>query len=530
MKANNLGKFKKTSFGTNSGKKNATCHHWGKKGHFIRDCRFKKNNEDAKLNKANMVEETHTEDIIAMVSEMQIGMITELNMAATVKSSDWWLDSGATIHVCNDRAQFKIYKTEDDGQEVLMGNHNGAKVLGKGTVELQFTSGKTMTLTNVFHVPDIKKNLVYANLLCKSGIKVVLEADKFILSKNGVFVGKGYSFDGMFKLSINKVNSSVYIVDSSSTLWHSRLAHLNYRSLKYLSKHDLISCKDVTFKNCEICTQDKITKKPFQNVQRNTEILDLVHYDICEFNGILTRGGKRYFITFIDDCSRFTYVYLMSNKDEAFEFFKRYKAEVENQKGRKIKVLRSDRGGEYFSNEFSLFCEEHGIIHQKTAPYTPQQNGLAERKNRTLTDMINSMIISANVPTYLWGEALLAACHIQNRITSKKTHVSPYEVWNGRKPNLEYLRVWGCLSFYRSHDPKRSKLGPRGIKSIFVGYAQNSKAYRLLNVNSNVIVESRDVEFFEDKFYNDPSPSSIEERNKKSVSKENPSSSFRHQK
>ena len=183
--------------------------------------------------------------------------------------------------------------------------------------------------------------------------------------------------------------------------------------------------------------------------------------------------------------------------------FKRYKAEVENQKEKKIKILRSDRGGEYFPNEFDSFCGEHGIIHQKTAPYTPQQNGLAERKNRTLTNMINSMLINSNLLNDLWGEALLTACHLHNRIPSMKTHVSPYEVWKNRKPNLDYLRVWGCLAFYRIHDPKSSKLGARGIKSVFIGYAENSKAYRLLDLNSNVVIESRDVEFIENKIYKD---------------------------
>ncbi|KAK0599690.1 hypothetical protein LWI29_007694 [Acer saccharum] len=160
-----------------------------------------------KTNDANMVEELGV-DIVAMVSMMHIGMITELNMAVGITSSGWWLDSGATIHVCNDKTHYKIYEAANDDQMVLMGNHNRAKVLGKRTVELQFTSGKKIILTNVLHVLDIKKNLVSANLLCKSGIKTV-ESDKLIISKNGMFVGKGYSCDGMFKLSINnKVNSS----------------------------------------------------------------------------------------------------------------------------------------------------------------------------------------------------------------------------------------------------------------------------------------------------------------------------------
>ena len=124
------------------------------------------------------------------------------------------------------------------------------------------------------------------------------------------------------------------------------------------------------------------------------------------------------------------HVYLMRNKDESFDMFKCYKIEIEIQKDRKIKILQSNRCGEYFPNDFSTFCEEHGIIHQSSALYTPQQNGLAERKNRTLVDMVNAMILSAKLPFNLWGEALLTACHVHNRVPSKKIKVSLYELWN----------------------------------------------------------------------------------------------------
>jgi transposase InsO family protein len=149
-------------------------------------------------------------------------------------------------------------------------------------------------------------------------------------------------------------------------------------------------------------------------------LLELVHSDVCELNGILIRGGKHYFITFIDDFSRYTYVYLMKNKDESFDMFKKYKTEVENQKNKRMKVLRSDRGGEYFPQEFTNYCEENGLFHQRSAPYTPQQDGLAERKNRTLVDMLNAMIISARLPFNLWGEVLLTTCYVHNRVLSKK--------------------------------------------------------------------------------------------------------------
>jgi hypothetical protein len=164
--------------------------------------------------------------------------------------------------------------------------------------------------------------------------------------------------------------------------------------------------------------------------------------------------------------------------------------------------IRSDRGGEYFPQEFTIYCEENGLIHQRSAPYTLQENGLAERKNRTPVGMLNAMIVSAKLPFNLWGEALLIACHVHNRVLCKKIQLSPYELWNGRKPNLSYLKVWGCIAYFRVPNPKRTKLGPRAIQSVFVGYAMNSKTYRLLDLSSNTIVESRDVEFIKNKFIN----------------------------
>jgi transposase InsO family protein len=128
---------------------------------------------------------------------------------------------------------------------------------------------------------------------------------------------------------------------------------------------------------------------------RNLAPLELVHLDLCEMNGDLTKGGKRYFMIFIDDCTIFCYVYLLKTKDEALHYFKVYKAKVENQLERKIKRLRSDRGGEYFSSEFTEFCVEHGIIYERTPPYSPQSNGIAKRKNRTLTELVNAMLDTA---------------------------------------------------------------------------------------------------------------------------------------
>ena len=130
---------------------------------------------------------------------------------------------------------------------------------------------------------------------------------------------------------------------------------------------------------CEICVEAKMARASFKLVERSIEPLGLIHSDVCNMKSVQTRGGKKYFITFIDDCTRYCYVYLLRSKDEAIEVFMQYKNEVENQLNKKIKVLRSDRGGQYES-PFDEFCLQHGIVHQTTAPYSPQQNGVAERK------------------------------------------------------------------------------------------------------------------------------------------------------
>ena len=158
----------------------------------------------------------------------------------------------------------------------------------------------------------------------------------------------------------------------------------------------------------------------------------------------MTRGGKRFYMIFVDDHSRFTKLYLLRTKDEALEMFINYKSEVENQKNKRIKRLRIDRGGEYESNPFKEFCEQNGIIHEVIAPYSPESNGIAERKNRTLKEMMNAMLVSSGLSSHMWGEAILSACHIQNKVPHKKTGKTPYELWEGCKPNWNTSKCGGA--------------------------------------------------------------------------------------
>ena len=148
--------------------------------------------------------------------------------------------------------------------------------------------------------------------------------------------------------------------------------------------------------------------------------------------------------------------------------------------------MRSDRGGEYFSKEFDSFCEEHGIIHERTPPFSPQSNEIAERKNRTLTDLVNAMLETAGLFKEWWGEAILTASHVLNRVPTKNKEKTPFEEWEKKRLTLSYLRTWGCLAKVNVPINKKRKLGPKTVDCVFLGYAINSVGYRFLVVESGV--------------------------------------------
>jgi hypothetical protein len=202
--------------------------------------------------------------------------------------------------------------------------------------------------------------------------------------------------------SVNNICDGIN--ESDVSIWHSRLCHLNFGSMSRLSSLNLIpNLSIVKGSKCQSYVQFKQPQKPHKTAEdRHLAPLELRHSDIYEMNSVLTEGGQRYFMIMIDDASRYCYVYLLETKDEALNCFKTYKAEVENQLEKKIKRFRSDRGGEYFYNEFDLFCAEYGIIHERKPPYSPQSNGVGERKNHTMTDLVNFMLETARLSKAWW--------------------------------------------------------------------------------------------------------------------------------
>ncbi|RVW63464.1 Retrovirus-related Pol polyprotein from transposon TNT 1-94 [Vitis vinifera] len=217
--------------------------------------------------------------------------------------------------------------------------------------------------------------------------------------------------------------------------------------------------------------------------------------------------GEKYFITFIDDLSRYGYVYLMHEKSQAIDIFEMFIIQVERQLDKKIKIVRSNRGGEYYGRydesgqnpgPFAKFLEKRGIRAQYTMSGTPQQNGVVERHNRTLMEMVRNMMSYSSIPISLWGEALKTAMYILNRVPSKAVPKTPFELWTSRKPSLRHIHIWGCPAEARIYNPHEKKLDSRTISGYFIGYPDKSKGYRFYCPNHSVrIVETGNARFLE---------------------------------
>ena len=294
--------------------------------------------------------------------------------------------------------------------------------------------------------------------LDKDGYVFTISNSCMSISKDGVFYTNDVVQDGLYLHEINNkhvlnVNNKRLKIshENETLLWHYRLGHISEKRIKILQEANLLGLHDCDMiDTCEPCLIGKMTKKPFKKKGvRSKVLLELIHSDVCGPMSTSARDGFRYFITFTDDCSRYGYVYLMKNKSESFEKFKEIKNEVENQLGKRIKALRTDHGGEYLSNEFGTYLKECGIVPQLTPPVTPQWNGISERRNRTLLDMVRSMMCQTDLPLYFWGYALQTAAYTLNNVPSKSVEKTPYELWTGKVPDLNFLKIWGCEAYVR---------------------------------------------------------------------------------
>ncbi|KAK8555331.1 hypothetical protein V6N12_009479 [Hibiscus sabdariffa] len=469
--------------------KDGKCFHCKKSDHWKRNCPVYL--EEVK--KAKAVE--------ASVSGIYV---IDVNMST---SSSWVLDTGCGSHICTSVQGLHMRRNLAKGDvDLRVGNGARVAALAVGTYVLSLPSGLVLNLENCYFVSSLTKIIIFVYCLDKIGFEIVIKNNCCSFYLNNLFYGSAQLINGLYILNqeneifnINTKRSKTN--DSNQTyLWHCRLGHISERHISKLHKDGLLD--PFVFEQmdvCESCLLGKMTKAPFNGKgERACDLLGLVHSDVCGPMNTQARGGFHYFITFTDDFSRYGYIYLMRHKSEALEKFKEFRNEIQNQHGKSIKALRSDRGGEYLSHEFDELLKECGIVSQLTPPGTPQWNGVSERSNRTLLDMVRSMMSHSDLPISFWGHALETAAFTLNRVPSKSVQKTPHEMWTGKRPSMSFMKIWGCKAYVKHQ--MSTKLEPKSHKCTFVGYPKETKGYYFYNHKENKVFVARTRVFLEKDF------------------------------
>jgi hypothetical protein len=389
---------------------------------------------------------------------------------------------------------------------VRLGDNSSYPIKGTWNDFYNLDSGKHLKMENVLYVSGLQKNLLSISGLEEKRFRVPFVDGQVLMSSRGKNIDDaiiiGIHEDGLYKLKGKADQALVHSTINPCELWHKRFAHIHYKALPVVTKMVKGLPEIQVFHDgvCKGCAQGKNVKKPFPSSDSKAKgVLDLIHSHVCGPMSATSLCGYVYNVSFIDDFSRKTWIYFLKNKDEVFSKFKEFKALVENLSERKIKVLRSDNGGEFTSGEFKEFCREVGIKRELSTPYNPQQNGVAERKNRSVMEAVKAMIHDQDLSIYLWAEATRTAVYVQNisphKVLENKT---PKEVFSGKVPKVSHLRIFGCPVYIHIPKDKRTKLDPSGKKGIFVGYNETSKAYRVYVPGYKKIEINRDVIFDED--------------------------------
>ncbi|TXG65249.1 hypothetical protein EZV62_006524 [Acer yangbiense] len=467
------------------------CYKCHKLGHFQYECP----SWDKEANYAELGEE----------EEMLLMSYVEMNEAK--REDVWFLDSGCSNHMCGDKTFF-CELNENFRQMVKLGNNSRMTVMGKGNVRLK-VNGLTHVVTEVFFVPDLKNNLLSIGQLQEKGLAILIKHGlcRIYHPTKGLLIQTAMSANRMFILLAasqpSKPSCFHTATQDLSHLWHCRYGHLSHKGLRTLQFKKMVHGLPKLEASTTVCTDCMIGKQhrdpiPKRSTWRASQKLQLIHADICGPISPTSNSKKRYLICFIDDFSRKTWVYFLVEKSEALVTFKHFKKYVEKEMDACIKCLRTDRGGEFTSQDFNEFCKENGIKRQLTAAYTPQQNGVAERKNRTIMNLVRSMLSEKKIPKTFWPEAVNWTVYILNRSpTLVVKNITPEEAWSGIKPSVEHFRVFGCLAHVHVPDAKRTKLEDKSIACVLLGVSEESKAYRLYNPIAKKIITSRDVVFEE---------------------------------
>jgi transposase InsO family protein len=401
---------------------------------------------------------------------------------------------------------FTTLQLVQNSQEIVFGDSSKGEVLGIGKVPIS----KDQFITNVLLVDSLSYNLLSTSQLCEAGYNClftdegvqVLRREDSSIAFTGRLKGKLYLVD--FTTTKVKPETCLMAKSDKGWLWHRRLAHVGMRNLaKLLKDEHILGLTDVVFEKNKICGACQAGKQvgvphPPTNIVKTKRPLELLHMDLFGPVAYISIGGNKYGLVIVDDFSRFTWVFFLHDKSEVHDILKKFMTRAQNELEVKIKKIRSDNGSEFKNINVEEYLDEVGVKHEFSTPYTPQQNGVVERKNRTLIDAARTMLDEYKTPEHFWAEAINTACHAINRLYLHKIlKKTSYELLTGNKPNVSYFRVFGCKCFILIKKSKSSKFAPKVDEGFLLGYASNAHAYRVFNKTTGCVEIARDVTFDE---------------------------------
>jgi transposase InsO family protein len=364
------------------------------------------------------------------------------------------------------------------------------------------------SISNVFLVDSLDYNLLSVSQLCKMGYNCLftdIGVTVFRRSDDSIAF-KGVLEDQLYLVDFNQAELDTCLIAKTnmSRLWHRRLAHVGMNNLhKLLKEEHNLGLTNVHFEKDRVCSACQAGKQvgvhhPHKNIMTMDMPLELLHMDLFDSIAYISIGGSKYCLVIVDDYSRFTWVFFLQEKSQTQETLKGFLRRAQNEFGLRIKKIRSDNGTVFKNSQIEGFLEKERIKHELSSPYTPQQNGVMERKNRTLLDMARTMLDEYKTPDLFWAEAINTACYSINRLylhlILKKTS---YELLTSKKPNVLYFRIFGSKCFILVKRGRKSKFAPKAVEGFLLGYDSNTRAYRVFNKSTGSVEVSYDIVFDE---------------------------------
>ncbi|GLI62320.1 hypothetical protein VaNZ11_004893 [Volvox africanus] len=434
----------------------------------------------------------------------------------------WWLVSGSKNHITGDRQVLHNFRPLPSGLKINIEVGNGCILPAEGYGDVVLTRAPGVTIEHVIYVPGFRHNLVSVSSLTDKGFDVLFNQLEARITHGDVSIVAARCTTGLYKFmsSASQVTADfaspaeppdapafLATEAKSVSLWHRRLGHLDLTNMKRLVQEGMVKGLEVTAKQlrglegrrCEPCILGKHARDPFPASESKTQKpMQLLHLDVCGPLP-LSSCGHKFFVAMLDEYTGASLVLALKEKSDVADFVERAVAMLQVQSNCTLQCICTDGGGELVNRQVESYCVSKGVRHQLSVPYTPQQNGKAERLNRTLLDKVRAMLAESAVPKEYWHEALAVANFVRNRSPVAGKSKTPYELLTGVVPDVSLLRVFGCVAYAHVPKGKRDKLDPRAQKGTFLGYEPNSKAYRILLEDGRIQI-TRHVAFLEDEF------------------------------